>query len=71
DDFSNNLAIDLALLIALLGEASTKQYLSECVSFADIVIFAVAPIGAITAVVSAIRVRGTPSLRGFIGRAQE
>lgn len=71
DDFSNNLATDLAPLIALLGESPTKQYLSECITPEDIVIFAAAPLGVITAMVSAIRVRGTPSLRAFIGRAQE
>ncbi|EHK48861.1 uncharacterized protein TrAtP1_009724 [Trichoderma atroviride] len=71
DDFSNNLATDLAPLIALFGEAATKQYLSECLTVEDIVIFAVAPLGVITAVVSAIRVCGTPSLRAFVGRAQE
>jgi hypothetical protein len=37
----------------------------------DNVIFAMAPLGILTAVVSAIRVRGSPSLRAFIGRAQE
>lgn len=71
DDFSNNLATDLAPLIALFGESPTKQYLSECLTAEDIIIFAVAPLGIITAVVSAIRVCGTPSLRAFIGRAQE
>ncbi|KAM0453701.1 hypothetical protein ACHAPV_008840 [Trichoderma viride] len=71
DDFSNNLATDLAPLIALFGESATKQYLSECLTVEDIVIFAVAPLGVITAVVSAIRVCGTPSLRAFVGRAQE
>ncbi|RWA06548.1 hypothetical protein EKO27_g8555 [Xylaria grammica] len=71
DDFSNNLATDLAPLVALFGEAPTKQYLSECLTPEDIVIFAIAPLGIITAVVSAIRVRGTPSLKAFVGRAQE
>ncbi|KAI0848150.1 putative ankyrin repeat protein [Daldinia vernicosa] len=71
DDFSNNLATDLAPLISLFGENPTKQYLSECLTILDIVIFSMAPIGVITAVVSAIRVRGTPSLRAFVGRAQE
>jgi ankyrin repeat protein len=71
EDFSNNLATDLAPLIALFGESPTKQYLSECLSFIDILIFSTAPLGIITTVVSAIRVRGTPSLRAFIGRAQE
>ncbi|KLJ11224.1 hypothetical protein EMPG_13488 [Blastomyces silverae] len=70
-DFANNLATDLAPLVSLFGEAPTKQYLSECLYATDIIIFATAPLGIITAVVSAIRVYGTPSLRAFIGRAQE
>ncbi|KAI1654827.1 putative ankyrin repeat protein [Daldinia decipiens] len=71
DDFSNNLATDLAPLISLFGENPTKQYLSECLTILDIIIFSMAPLGIITAVVSAIRVCGTPSLRAFVGRAQE
>ncbi|KAM0424957.1 hypothetical protein ACHAPT_009758 [Fusarium lateritium] len=71
DDFSNNLATDLAPLVALFGEQPTKQYLSECLTIEDVIIFAAAPMGVITAVVSAIRVCGTPSLRAFVGRAQE
>ncbi|EZG10555.1 hypothetical protein H106_00608 [Trichophyton rubrum CBS 735.88] len=71
DEFSNNLATDLAPLIALFGEAPTKQYLSECLTKTDIFIFSMAPLGIITTIVSAIRVCGTPSLRAFIGRAQE
>lgn len=71
DDFFNNLATDLAPLIALFGESPTKQYLSECVSPIDIFIFSLAPLGIITTLVSAIRVGGSPSLRAFIGRAQE
>ncbi|KAM5437205.1 hypothetical protein McanMca71_001186 [Microsporum canis] len=70
-EFSNNLATDLAPLISLFGEAPTKQYLSECLNMTDIIIFSMAPLGIITIVVSAIRVCGTPSLRAFIGRAQE
>jgi len=71
DDFANNLATDLAPLITLFGEQVTKQYLSESVGFLDTLIFALAPLGILTAVVSAIRVSGSPSLRAFIGRAQE
>jgi uncharacterized membrane protein len=71
DSFSNNLATDLTPLISLFGEAPTKQYLSECIDLIDVLIFAIAPLGILTAVVSAIRVCGTPALRAFIGRAQE
>ncbi|KZL76962.1 ankyrin repeat domain-containing protein 28 [Colletotrichum tofieldiae] len=71
DDFANNLATDLAPLLALFGEQVTKQFLSESTTRWDNFIFAMAPLGVITAVVSAIRVCGGPSLRAFIGRAQE
>jgi hypothetical protein len=71
DDFTNNLATDLAPLIALFGEQTTKQFLSESISILDNIIFAVAPLGILTAVVSVIRVLGSASLRAFIGRAQE
>ncbi|KAJ5365393.1 Aminoglycoside phosphotransferase [Penicillium concentricum] len=71
DDFSNNLATDLAPFLSLFGEQITKQYLSESINVVDYFIFAMAPMGILTGVVSAIRVCGTPSLRAFIGRAQE
>jgi hypothetical protein len=71
DDFSNNLATDLAPFLSLFGEQITKQYLSESITTLDYFIFAMAPMGILTAVVSAIRVCGSPSLRAFIGRAQE
>lgn len=71
DDFSNNLTSDLAPIIALFGEQVTKQFLSESTSKLDNFIFAMMPLGILTAVVSAIRVCGGPSLRAFIGRAQE
>ena len=71
DDFSNNLATDLGPLLSLFGESITKQYLSESTSIEDYIIFALAPIGLVTAVVSVIRVCGGKWLRSFIGRAQE
>ncbi|KAL4746735.1 hypothetical protein BDW72DRAFT_197375 [Aspergillus terricola var. indicus] len=48
-----------------------KQFLSESLSPLDNFIFPMAPLGILTAVVAAIRVCGSPSLRAFIGRAQE
>ena len=71
DDFSNNLATDLAPLLALFGEQVTKQFMSESTTIGNNFIFAMAPLGILTAVVSAIRVCGGASLRAFIGRAQE
>ncbi|KAK4112749.1 hypothetical protein N656DRAFT_708720 [Canariomyces notabilis] len=70
-DLSNDLATDLGPLLALFGDAITKQYLSESTSLFDYIIFALAPIGLVTAVVSVIRVCGGTWLRSFIGRAQE
>ncbi|KAF3199742.1 hypothetical protein TWF106_003713 [Orbilia oligospora] len=71
DDFADNFATDLAPLITLFGEQVTRQFLSESLSIWDNIIFAMAPLGLLTAVVSVIRVCGSASLRAFIGRAQE
>jgi len=71
NDFSNNLATDLGPLLQLFGEPVTRQYLSESTTFLDYFIFAMAPIGILTAIVSVIRVCGDSSLRAFIGRSQE
>jgi ankyrin repeat protein len=71
DDFSNNLATDIGPLLALFGEDVTRQYLSESTLYIDYLIFALAPIGIMTAIVSAIRVCGGPALRAFIGRSRE
>ncbi|KAF6780785.1 hypothetical protein CMUS01_16808, partial [Colletotrichum musicola] len=70
-DFSNDLATDLGPLLALFGEPMTKQYLSESTTYLDYFIFAMGPIGILTAIVSAIRVCGHSSLRAFVGRSQE
>ncbi|KAK6531404.1 hypothetical protein TWF281_008209 [Arthrobotrys megalospora] len=71
NDFTDNFATDLAPLITLFGEQVTRQFLSESLSIWDNIIFAMAPLGLLTAVVSLIRVSGNASLRAFIGRAQE
>lgn len=71
DNFSNNLATDLAPFLSLFGEQITKQYLSESITTIDYFIFAMAPMGILTAIVSVIRVCGSPSLRALIGRALE
>lgn len=70
-EFTNNFATDLAPIISLFGEQVTKQYLTESTTFLDSLVFAIAPLGVITAIVSVIRVRGTPFLRSLIGRARE
>lgn len=71
DDFSNNLAANLALILQLFGEQFTKKYLAESTSTLDCIIFAMAPLGVLTAIVSTIRVCGGPLLRAFVGRVQQ
>lgn len=71
EDVTNNLATDLAPLITLFGEQVTKQFLSESTSFKDSIIFSIAPLGLITAVVSVIRIYGSSSFKSIIGRSQE
>lgn len=55
----------------MFGERLTKQFLSESISLLDNFIFALSPLGVLTAVVSVIRICGSSSLRAFVGRAQE
>ncbi|KAL4960756.1 ankyrin repeat domain-containing protein [Aspergillus stella-maris] len=71
EDFANNFATDLAPLVALFGERLTKQFLAESTSSLDNFIFALCPLGILTAVVSLIRICGSSSLRAFVGRANE
>ncbi|KAF4997521.1 hypothetical protein FDECE_12051 [Fusarium decemcellulare] len=71
EDFSNNLFSDLAPLLALFGERVTMQFMSQSMGWADNIILAMAPIGIITVIVSAIRVGGPSWLKALIGRARE
>lgn len=71
DNFANNFASDIAPLLTLFGEQVTIQYLNESLGWIDSLLFALGPLGIITAMVSAIRVSGTPVLRSLIGRAKE
>jgi ankyrin repeat protein len=71
EDFANNLFTDLGPLIALFGEQVTKQFLSQSLGFEDDVLFAIAPLGILTGVVSAIRTGGPRWLRAVVGRSLE
>lgn len=71
DDFSNNLFTDLGPLLALFGAEVTTQFLSQSLTWADGILFAIGPLGVITAMVGAIRVGGPYGLRSFIGHARE
>ncbi|KAK4072084.1 hypothetical protein Trihar35433_4148 [Trichoderma harzianum] len=61
----------LGPIIALFGERVVMQFMSQAMGITDCILLAVAPIGAITTVVSAIRVAGPAWLKAFIGRARE
>jgi hypothetical protein len=71
DDFSNNLFTDLGPLLALFGAEVSTQFLSQSLTWADSILFAIGPLGVITAIVGAIRVGGPYGLRSFIGHARE
>jgi hypothetical protein len=58
-------------LLALFGERVTTQFMSQSVGWADNIILAVAPLGILTAIVSAVRVGGPSWLKTIIGRARE
>lgn len=49
----------------------TKQFLSQSTGWSDVIILAMAPLGIVTIVVSAIRVGGPSWLKAAIGRARE
>ncbi|KAM3516176.1 hypothetical protein MY11210_000198 [Beauveria gryllotalpidicola] len=71
DDFSSNLFSDLAPLLSLFGERVTMQFMSQSMGWADNIILAMAPLGIITVIVSAIRVGGPAWLKAIVGRARE
>jgi hypothetical protein len=57
--------------LTLFGERVTTQFISQSTGWADNIIVAMAPLGVITIIVSAIRVSGPPWLKAMIGRARE
>ncbi|KAK6363606.1 hypothetical protein TWF730_001030 [Orbilia blumenaviensis] len=70
-NFSNNLFSDLGPLLTLFGERVALQFLSHSTSWVENLIFACAPIGILTGVISAIRVGGARWLQALVGRARE
>lgn len=71
NEFSDNLFSDLAPVVELFGEQAAKQFMSQSMGWSDHIIFSMAPLGVIAAVVGAIRVAGPKWLKAFVGRAQE
>ncbi|KAK2038833.1 hypothetical protein LZ31DRAFT_477902, partial [Colletotrichum somersetense] len=58
-------------LLALFGERVTMQFVSQSLGWADNILLAMAPLGIITIIVSAIRVGDPGLLKALIGRARE
>ena len=71
DELYNNLFTDLTPIVALFGEQVSKQFLAQSTTFVECLLFALAPLGILTGVVSAIRVGGYPWLKAVVGRAAE
>lgn len=68
---SSNLVSDFGPVLALFGEQVARQFMSESMGWSDNILFAMAPLGIITAIVGAIRVGGPRWLKAIIGRARE
>lgn len=69
--FSSNIISDFGPILSLFGEQVAKQFMSQSMGWADHIIFAMAPLGIITALVGAIRVGGSSWMKALIGRARE
>ena len=70
-DTYNNLFTDLSPIVALFGEQVSKQFLAQSTRFSECVLFASAPLGLLTGIISAIRIGGYPWLKAVVGRAAE
>ncbi|UPK91330.1 hypothetical protein LCI18_002265 [Fusarium solani-melongenae] len=70
-DFVNDFHSDLAPLLTLFGEKVTMQYISQAMRPLDCIALALAPLGIITIMVSAIRAGGPTVLKAIVGRAKE
>ena len=67
-NLGRGLFTDLGPLLALFGDEVTKQFLSTSFGFGDDLLLAIAPIGIITIITSAIRVGGYHWMKSLIGR---
>ncbi|KAM6516372.1 hypothetical protein FALCPG4_014556 [Fusarium falciforme] len=70
-EFAFNLLTDVAPILALFGDAFAKQFMSESLRWVDHLIFAMVPLGIITTITAAIRVRGMQVAKAFIGCARQ
>ncbi|VUC23767.1 unnamed protein product [Clonostachys rosea] len=71
DDIPNNVASDIAPLIALFGDKVLLHWLSQSLSYVEVVMLAVCPIGVPAIISSAIRLTGHQVAKNLIGRPRE
>ncbi|CAH0058858.1 unnamed protein product [Clonostachys solani] len=71
EDASNNFATDLAPFLALFGEKMLLHWLSQSVTYFEVFVIAVCPIGVPALIMGAIRLAGSQTTRNFIGRPRE
>lgn len=69
-DFSDTSFPETGSLLAVFRDRVTKQFIGQSVGWADYILFAMAPLGVVIAIVGAIRVAHPPILRALIGRAR-
>jgi hypothetical protein len=67
-NLANGLFTDFAPLLQLFGDEVTKQFLATSMGVGDDILLSVAPIGIITIIVCAIRIRGYTWMKAMIGR---
>ncbi|KAF1350491.1 hypothetical protein EJ07DRAFT_169205 [Lizonia empirigonia] len=70
-EFAFDLFSDIAPLLALFGDQFARQFASESLTWVDHLIFAMVPLGILTAITGAIRVQGPRIAKSFIGRGRE
>ena len=66
-----NLVANIAPLLILVGEKHVKAYFKTMSTESHFLLYAVSPIGLVTALVTLIRLHGTPLMKRLIGRQFE
>lgn len=67
-NISDYLPDELAPLLTLFGEQVTKQFLSVCIGWPDVILLSLGPVGIITIMISTIRVSDLTWLKALVGR---
>uniref|UniRef100_A0A8H7KBM8 Uncharacterized protein n=1 Tax=Bionectria ochroleuca TaxID=29856 RepID=A0A8H7KBM8_BIOOC len=71
DSASSNLATDLAPFLSLFGEKMLLHWISQSVTYFEVLVIAICPIGIPALIISALRLAGSQTARNIIGRPRE